>query len=416
MRRRLSSPERKVPMFYLGIDVSLKSHRCALIDTEGEKVGSSFTIAADRDGFTRLVDLLAERSVPADALLIGMEATGHHWENLLSFLESRGFAVRLLNPFQTRRYRDVLAKKAKTDDIDAYCLAGLLRSGEARGCYVPDDQVQGLRDLVRLRATYADNLTVYRRQAYALLQLVFPEVTTVVKDPFAKVMREVLMRYPTAADLAALSPRAIEKIARTFQGNNFDRDKAEALVRAARTSIYAGKAKASRGKVLASLLGQMAGLEAALDDLDRSIQDALSPPGNGPSPADRLTAIPGIGPRTAAVLLAEIGDVSRFLSANHLVAYFGFFPVLFESGGKSLGSPRMSRQGPKHLRQALYMASVAALKHNPDLRALYHRKISQGKAPKQALIVVARKLLTLVYSLLRYQTNYDPRRLFLQPT
>lgn len=223
------------------------------------------------------------------------------------------------------------------------------------------------------------------------------------------------MRYPTASDLAALSPRAIEKIARTFQGNNFDRDKAEALVRAAQTSIYAGKAKASRGKVLASLLGQMAGLESALDDLDQTIGDALSPPGNGPSPADRLTAIPGIGPKTAAVLLAEIGEVSRFSSASHLVAYFGFFPILSESGGKPLGSPRMSRQGPKHLRQALYMASVAALKHNPDLRALYHRKISQGKAPKQALIVVARKLLAIVYSLLRYQTDYDSHRLFLQP-
>ena len=78
-------------MFYLGIDVSLKSHRCVLIDNEGEKVGSSFTIPLDRDGFTRLVDLLRELAVPVDNLVIGMEATGLHWENLLSFLESRGF-------------------------------------------------------------------------------------------------------------------------------------------------------------------------------------------------------------------------------------------------------------------------------------------------------------------------------------
>lgn len=88
-------------------------------------------------------------------------------------------------------------------------------------------------------------------ESVSLLQLLFPEALTVVKDPFAKVMREVLMRYPTASDLAALSPRTIEKIARTLQGNTFDRGKAEALVQAARTSIYAGKAKASRGKGLA---------------------------------------------------------------------------------------------------------------------------------------------------------------------
>lgn len=166
MSRRPSSPERKVSMFYLGIDVSLKSHRCALIDNQGEKVGSSFTVTSDREGFAQLVDIPRERSVPTDDLVIGMKATPHHSENLLSFLESRGFGVRLLNPFQTCRYRDVLAKKAKTSDIDAYCLAGRLRSGEAWSCYVPDDQVQELRDLVRLRSTYADNLkpTVARRQ------------------------------------------------------------------------------------------------------------------------------------------------------------------------------------------------------------------------------------------------------------
>ena|GEM_PF-6466923 len=236
-----------------------------------------------------------------------------------------------MNPFQTNRYRELLAKKAKTDDIDAYIIAGLLRSGEARSCYVPDDQIQGLRDLVRLRNTYLDNLQTYRRQATSLLQLVFPEVGSVVKDPFGKAMCAILQQYPTAADLAKVHPRKIEKIARSFQGNNFDRAKAEALVAASKSSIYAGRAKLSRGKVLASLLSQIAQLESAIEELDATIAASLDDSTKGRSDTNRLTSIPGIGPKTAAVLLAEIGEVSRFHSADHRVGYFGLSSLCSKS-------------------------------------------------------------------------------------
>lgn len=185
---------------------------------------------------------------------------------------------------------------------------------------------------MRLRNTYLDNLQAYRRQATSLLQLVFPEVGSVVKDPFGRAMRTILQQYPTAADLARVHPRKIEEIARSFQGNTFDRAKAQALVAAAKNSIYAGGAKLSRGRVLASLLSQIAQLDATIAaSLDDSTQ--------GRSDTDRLTSIPGIGPKTAAVLLAEIGEVCRFHSADHLVGYFGLFPVLAESGGKPLTPP-----------------------------------------------------------------------------
>lgn len=413
---RRGRPKERSRMFYLGIDVSLKSHRCALLDGEGEKLGSSFTIESTSEGFSKLVEILKQRGVGPKEVLAGLEATGNLWENLFTFLEREGFTVKLLNPFQTNRYRQLLSKKAKTDDIEAYVIAGLLRSGEALGCYVPEDQIQGLRDLVRARNSFLHTLETYQRQASSLLQLVFPEIFEVVKDPFGKVISAILMRYPTASDLAQAHPRHLEKIARSFQGNNFDRKKAEEIVAAAKRSIYSGRAKQARGKVLSSLITQITQLKAAIIDLDQTIEEALNTPTQGPSQTDLITSIPGIGPKTAAVLIAEIGDVSRFLSATHLVGYFGLFPEIRESGGRTIAQPRLSKRGPKHFRRALYMASVACLKHNAELRALYHRKLSQGKAPKQALIVVARKLLAIVYSLLRYQTTYNPLRLSVAAT
>lgn len=403
-------------MFYLGIDVSLKSHRCAILDNDGEKVGKSFSIDSSEEGFLALIKTLEERSVLSDKLTAGLEATGHLWENLLTFLERRKIKTVLLNPFQTNRYRELLSKKAKTDDIDAFCIAGLLRSGEGRACYVPDETIQGLRDLVRTRNSFVKSLQDYQRQAISLLQVTFPELLDIVKDPFGKAIAEILKAYPTAKDIASAKPRTLENIARSFQGNNFNRKKAEEIVSAAQKSIYSGRAQTARGKVQSALIKQISDLKTAIAELDDSITDSLNTPTQGPSELDLITSIPGVGPKTAAVLIAEIGDVSRFQSANHLVGYFGFFPSLRESGGKSIGKPRMSNRGPKHFRKAIYMASVASLKHNRHLKTIYDRKVSQGKAPKQALIVVARKLLATVYSLLRYQTEYDPLRLAIPAT
>lgn len=397
-------------MHYLGIDVSLKSHRCALLDSEGEKAGASFSIDSSPEGFEKLMTVLQERKIESVGLVAGLEATGHLWENLFAFLEKQKIKVILLNPFQTNRYRELLSKKAKTDDIDAFCIAGLLRSGEGRACYVPDDLVQGLRDLVRTRNSFIANLQDYQRQAHSLLQVVFPELLQVLKDPFGKVASEILTHYPTAKDIAIVHPRVLEKIARSFQGNNFDRKKAEELVEVAKRSIYSGKAQKARGRVIVSLVKQIMDLKVAIENLDEIISQNLDTPSQGPSELDLITSIPGVGPKTAAVLIAEIGDISRFQSANHLVGYFGFFPQIRESGGKKLGTPRISPRGPKHFRKALYMAAVASLKHNREMKSIYNRKVSQGKAPKQALIVVARKLLATVYSLLRYQTTYQPGR------
>ena len=409
MRRR-QKIERSL-MFYLGIDVSLKSHRCAILDNNGENIGKSFSIDSSDEGFQKLVGTLKEKNIPINQLTVGMEATGHLWENLFSFLENNKIKTILLNPFQTNRYRELLSKKAKTDDIDAYCIAGLLRSGEGRACYVPDEIVQGLRDLVRTRNSFIKNLQDYSRQASTLLQVIFPEIFSVVRNPFGKVMSEILKRFPTAKDLALVKPRTLEKIARSFQGNNFSKNKAEEIVTAAKKSIYSGRASSARGKVLASLIRQISDLKTAITELDNAISNSLNTPTKGPSELDLITSIPGVGPKTAAVLIAEIGDVYRFQSANHLIGYFGFFPQIRESGGKMLGAAKMSKRGPKHFRKAVYMASVASLKHNKQLKALYDRKVSQGKAPKQALIVIARKLLATVYSMLRYQTEYNPLRL-----
>jgi len=129
----------------------------------------------------------------------------------------------------------------------------------------------------------------------------------------------------------------------------------------------------------------------------------------------RLLSIPGVGPKTVAAFLGEVGDnVTRFSSANKLIGFIGWHPKISESGESKNLHPKMSKKGPSALRASLYMAAVASLKHNPYLRSLYHRKISEGKESKQALICVGKKILSIMYSMLKYEAHYDPQRIFFQ--
>ena len=137
-------------MFHLGIDVSKKSSRYVLLNPEGRKV-KSFSLDNSHEAFQDLLERLKELSIPKEDLLIGLEATGGFWENLYSHLKENGFSVVLLNPYHTNKFREALAKKAKTDDIDALIIAQLLRTGEYVQSQVAEELIQSLRELTKLR-------------------------------------------------------------------------------------------------------------------------------------------------------------------------------------------------------------------------------------------------------------------------
>ena len=397
-------------MHYLGIDVSKASHQCIVLDTNGEALGKSFTVQSSKDDFIKLAKKLSELNIPKTDLVIGLEATGNLWENLYSFLKEQGFNVILLNPYQTNKYHEAMLKKAKTDSVDALVIAGLLRSGCASSSYIPDEDIQSLRDIVRLRDGYLKDVKNYKRKAYSLLNLVFPEFLNLVKDPFNIVSTDILLKYQTASDFKNLKPKDLIKIFRHRQGNNYDDSWAAKVISSARDSIYSGKAHKARGLVLKSLVQNIKYLKEQIELLDNEIQLLLKPDDKSQnSDVDNLLTIPGVGPKTIAVFLAEVGNIQRFLSCKDFIGFVGLYPKI-EQSGSSLNRAKLTNKGSGILKHALYMASVASLIHNPYLKSVYHDKVSQGKCPKQALIVVARKLACIMYSMLKNNSVYNPGR------
>ena len=403
-------------MHYLGIDVSKSTSRFVILDDQGERFTKAFSLQNDRSNFQKLLERLKELNISKEQLLVGIEATGIWWENLYSYLTQAGFKVIVLNPHQTNKFREALRKKAKTDDIDAYIIAGLLRSKEYSSSYVPEELIQTLREFTRLRYELIKDQCNYKRQASSLLSLVFPEYEkTAIKNPFTIASTAILKAYPTAKDLALAKPKHIEKIVRSIKGNNFNIDEIQKLIGTAKDSIYSGRAKDARGLSLKILLSHIEQIDKSIKELEFQIEDLLSPKKAddiNSSPGSNLLTIPGIGPKTLAVILQAVGSNGQvFASGTKLVGHIGFFPQIYESGETRIDN-RISKRGPKMLRWAFYIASIACLRHNPEMRSLYHKKLSQGKTEKQALICVAKKLAHLCLSMLKSGQTYRPERVF----
>ncbi len=398
-------------MIYAGIDIAKDSARCVFLDNEGEKI-KAFSISTNKEGFEKLHCFIKELKMNKDEFLFGIEATGILWENLFTFLTDTGFKTILLNPFQTKKYREALRFKAKTDDIDAYVIAGLLRSNDFSSSFIPEDMIQGLRDFTKLRYELVKDRTNYQRQALSLLTLVFPEHTkTALRNPFGIASLAVLKQFPTAKHIAAAKVKHIEAIVRSIKGNNFSVENIQNLINTAKTSVYSGRASDARALTLKILLTQIETLDSSISSLDAQIEALLTDNSQNNTPGSNLLDIPGVGPKTVAALLSAIGDGKTFSSGTNLIGFIGYYPVISDSGDTKL-KRHIAKNGPKYLRWALYVAAVACIKHNDQFRRIYQIKRSQGKSAKQALICVVVKLAHTMLSMLKSGKPYDPTRVF----
>jgi transposase len=256
-------------MFYLGIDVALNAHRLVMLDDNGERVSNGISFQNNTADFKKALSKLKELSINSDNSIAGLEATGNNWENLYCFLTNNGFKVIVINPHQANKFREALRKKAKTDDIDAFVIAGLLRSGESASSYVPEDKIQTLREVTKLRYELIKDHKNYQRQVLALLNIIFPEYKqTALKNPFAIASIAIFKAFPTAKHLSLVKPKHIEKIVRSIKGNNFNIKEIENLISTAKTSVYSGRCQESRALTLGILLMQIESFSKAIQQTE----------------------------------------------------------------------------------------------------------------------------------------------------
>lgn len=410
-------------MFYVGIDIAKAFSVCSVIDDKEKIIVKPFPFNSSTSGFNKLINNIKSLDCDKADITIAMEATGLLFENLYRYLKDLNYNVILLNPYQTAQYRNMLTMKyVKNDNVDSLVIALLIKSGRYSKGYVNEEQLQSLKVLFRHKENIKEKLKSLKRETSSLLAVVFPELEKVIKDLFSVTGLILLAKYPTAKHLEYANEKRVLKLFRNIKGNNFNEHKAQHLLSIAKDTIYSGVAKEARAFFIRSNITLIRALQEQIKSLEdemikifdkqiESIEETKEDEEYISSVLDNLRTIPGVSDKTLLALLAECGNLDRFKDAKSLIGYLGLYPTQ-EQSGNTLKYGHLAKRGARYAKKALYLASVAAIRHNSELKQIFKNQVASGRAKKEALIIVARKLAYIIWAIYKHNQAYNPTRVF----
>lgn len=267
---------------------------------------------------------------------------------------------------------------------------------------VSDDKMLALRDLTRQRFYLVDMVSDLKRKSLTLIDRIFPEYPTLFSDTFGTTSLELLANCNTPEDILSIETDKLVEMLSTASKGRFKQDKAEKIKETARNSFGALLCTDSASFMLKQFVEQIRFLENQIDELDEMISESLAEL-NSP-----ITTITGIGDTLGAAIISEIGDIERFESADKLAAFAGIDPSVSQSGNFLGTRNRMSKRGSPYLRRAIWLAATAAILHDPAIKAFYDRKKAQGKHHYVCVGYICRKLVNIIFSVLKSGQPYQP--------
>lgn len=387
-------------MIYVGIDVAKDKHDCFAMNSDGEILIEKLTITNNLDGFETLYNSLMNFSDSLDNIKVGLEATGHYSNNILNFLTEKGFNIYLINPLQTNLYvKGQSLRKTKTDKLDAHVIATMLVSDNLKP-YIPVSyHISELKSLTRHRFRLVKENSKFKTSLVRLVDIVFPELPKIVSSVAQKSCLALLYELPSAKDIAECNLTHLTHLLSNNSYKHFGRDKAIQIRDLARNSI--GLNSNSVSFELKQTISIIQFIQEQLDDVEKRIKQILKEI-NSP-----ILTIPGISFKTAGSILAEIGDISRFDSPAKLLAFAGLDPSMYQSGKFFSTHSVMVKRGSKYLRFALMTAARMVCLNDATFCTFKDRKMAEGKHYMVTMGHVAKKLVRVIYYLLKTNNIYQ---------
>jgi len=400
-------------MLILGCDIGSETHYARAIDARGRELGRK-ALAFDNNakGFQKARDWAVQLAAANDKkqIVLGLEPTGHYWFCLAAWMVSNGISVVQVNPYAVKQTKELEDNSQQKDDRkDPKLIANLVKDGNYGMPYLPEKVYAELRRLSMFREQLTEDRNRNMNRLHREMKIYFPEY----KDAFGKIdgafCMAVLKEAPFPEDILRLGIEGIREIwhEAKLRGRGYSR--AAEIVKYAEMSIGLKEGTAAGKEAVRWFAEKIMELDEELEKIENSLSEKCKEIPH----AENVLEIPGIGGKILSGILAEMGDISRFDDVKELQKLSGLGLVSCSSG-KHKGETRISHRGRKRLRYWLFQAARSAVSHGEEYKRIHAHYTTRAGNPlqkMQSLIVIACKLLRVIYTMLKTGKGYDPEKL-----
>lgn len=406
----------------VGIDISKDFANAAAVSSDGEILLET-KVFYDKVGLEHFRKILSQSAKECRRLTIVMESTAHYHRILEQFLRNKGYEVILINPLQASMMKTMGIRKVKNDKFDALGLAKLYLLGMLKPNNVDTSILGSLKDLSRQRADIIGERKKFTNKLTALLDQAFPGFFKVFASPKVRSALGVLKAFPTPESVLAARKMAVRKAIAFECGRAstsvYVKKKADLLIAQAKEALSVCIKRDSFLTLIPLYAEMILSLQNTADQIESDLYVLAQSNASIWHYVELLTSIPGIGYYSAVVIIAEIGDFSRFTKPKQLIAYAGLDPEVKQSGKSLAVHNKITKRGSPYLRNILdtctHVAAHRVLKTGPINPVLnnYYKEKRKSKPAKVVQCACMHKMLGYIYAVLRDQKPFltrDPEK------
>ena len=382
-------------IYYVGIDISKYKHDFCIIANTGEVIVENSSFENNKKGFQYLLDQL--KPYNKSDVHIAFEATGHYSLNLELYLIDQGFSFMKMNPLVIHQFLKARSlRRTKTDKADSLTIASYLMSVP----YKPNSSllynIYTLKSLCRAREQLIKEKSKFQVLLTNELDKTFPELKPFFNNNISSTLLYILEKYKNTEHISLM--RDYESLRKISHGK-FTYAKFAQLKELAKNSI--GRHDENTDLLISTYVSIINNFNEKIDPIDKQISTIIK------ELNPRMLSIPGLGEISAATILSEYGDIKNFSSPNKMLAFAGLEPSVIESGTLQ-SNGKMVKHGSSHLRYSIMNISMTILIYSLTVYDYYLKKRAECKCHRVALSHVSKKLIRVIYSLEKYNNDFDP--------
>ncbi|MGE7430420.1 IS110 family transposase [Bacillus thuringiensis] len=393
---------------YVGVDLHKEHHTAVIINCWQEKLGE-IQFENKPSAFSKF--LLEVETYVSDGLSVvfGLEDVGGYGRALAKYLVDHEQVVKEVNPALSFLERKSHVTTQKSDSWDAECVARILinklnQLPDAK----PNDLFWSIQQLVSRRNALVKAQSALKNQLHIQLNHHYPSYKKFFSELDGKTALAFWQQYPSPSCLEGANIKQLTAFLLDVSNNTCSVKKASDILKLVKEDGHTMKEyQETRDFLVRSIVRDIEFKKTEMKYIERELKQLVN------LLDYQLETMPGIELVTASALIAEIGDVRRFSNANKLARFAGIAPVYFGSGGK--GKTHKSKQGNRALHALFYNLAVqqvqvakgSKMPRNPVFHAYYQKKLKEGKTKGQALVCIMRRLVNIVYGMMKYKTAYE---------